>query len=43
MASKASLKKWILKDYNEVQEKEKKMVILCSCPPLNMKIGIFTL
>ena len=30
---------WILKDCIKVQEKKKKVVGLCSCPPLNMKLG----
>ena len=33
---------WILKDCIEVQEKKKKVVVLCSSPPQNVKLGIFT-
>ena len=33
---------WILKECIEVQEKKKKVVVLCSRPPQNVKIGIFT-
>ena len=33
---------WILKDCIEVQEKKKKVVILCSCPPQDVKSGTFT-
>ena len=32
----------ILKDFIEDQEKEKKVVVLCSRPPQNVKLGIFT-
>ena len=32
---------WILKDCINVQEKKKKVVVLCSCSPQNMKLGIF--
>ena len=32
----------ILKDCIEVQEKIKKVVVLSSCPPQNVKLGIFT-
>ena len=31
----------ILKDFIEVQEKKKKVVVLCSGPPQNKKLGIF--
>ena len=33
---------WILKDCIKVQEKKKKVVVLCSCPPQKMKLGSFT-
>ena len=33
---------WILKDSIVVQEKKKKVMVLCSRPPQNVKIGIFT-
>ena len=32
---------WILKDCIAVQEKKKKVVVLCSRPPQNVKWGIF--
>ena len=31
----------ILKDCIKVQEKKKKVIVLCSCPPQNVKLGIF--
>ena len=34
---------WILKDCIEVQEKKKKVIVLCLRPPQNVKLGIFTL
>ena len=33
----------ILRDSIEVQEKKKKVVVLCSRPSQNVKLGIFTL
>ena len=33
---------WILKDCIEVQLKKSKVVVLCSRPPQNVKLGIFT-
>ena len=33
---------WILKDYVEVQEKKKKVIILCSRPLQDVKLSIFT-
>ena len=33
---------WVLKDCIKVQEKKKKVVVLCSLPPQNVKLGIFT-
>ena len=32
---------WSLKDCIKVQEKNKKVVVLCSCPLQNVKLGIF--
>ena len=34
---------WILKDCIKVQEKKKKVVVLCSRPRQNVNLGIFTL
>ena len=34
---------WILKDCIEVQEKNKNVVVSCSRPPQNVKVGSFTL
>ena len=31
----------ILKDCIKVQEKKKKVIVLCSRPPQNVKLGIF--
>ena len=33
----------ILKDYIKVQEKKRKVVVLCSTPRKNMKLGTFML
>ena len=33
---------WILKDCIKVQEKKKKVVVLCLRPPQNVKLGTFT-
>ena len=38
----ANFSGFILKDYIEVQEKKKGVSVLCSSPPQNMKLGIFT-
>ena len=35
--------RWILKDRTKVQEKKKKIDILCSRPRQNVKLGSFTL
>ena len=32
----------MLKDFIEVQKKKKKVVVLCSRPPQNVKLGILT-
>ena len=34
---------WILKDCSKVQEKKKRVVVLCSCPLQNVNLGTFTL
>ena len=34
---------WILKDCIKVQGKKRKVVVLCSRPPYNVKFGIFTM
>ena len=33
---------WILKNFIKVQEKKTKVVVVCSRPPQNVKLGIFT-
>ena len=35
--------RWILKDRTKVQEKKKKIDVLCSRPRQNVKLGSFTL